>query len=190
MFEYLGILIAVILGLSLTHLLRGLAKLIHLRRDAKIYWVHIVWTVNMLIYVLAVWWGMYWWTHLHDWTILEFFFIAGYCTVLFMLASILYPTECLPGEDFEHYFYANKSWFFGTQILAFLLDIPETLAKAGAHQREVPLEYFIFIPLILAINVAALVTDKRRIHAVLCVAWLAVMIWYLTFTSIDTIIAR
>jgi hypothetical protein len=32
MFEYLGILIAVILGLALTHLVRGLAKLIHERR--------------------------------------------------------------------------------------------------------------------------------------------------------------
>jgi hypothetical protein len=30
--EYLGVLIAVILGLSLTHLLRGLSKLIHMRR--------------------------------------------------------------------------------------------------------------------------------------------------------------
>jgi hypothetical protein len=58
MFEYLGVLIAVILGLSLTHLLRGLSRLIHMRRTVKPYWVQIVWTVNILIYVLAVWWGM------------------------------------------------------------------------------------------------------------------------------------
>ena len=49
MFEYLGVLIAVILGLSLTHLLRGLSKLIHLRRTCRVYWVQVVWTINILI---------------------------------------------------------------------------------------------------------------------------------------------
>jgi hypothetical protein len=79
MFEYLGVLIAVILGLSLTHLLRGLSKLIHMRRTIKPYWVQIVWTVNILIYVLAVWWGMFWWNKLQAWSIEEFFAIAAYC---------------------------------------------------------------------------------------------------------------
>jgi hypothetical protein len=36
-----GVLIAVILGLSLTHLLRGLSKVIHMRRTIKPYWVQI-----------------------------------------------------------------------------------------------------------------------------------------------------
>jgi hypothetical protein len=79
MFEYLGVLIAVILGLSLTHLLRGLSKLIHMRRTVKPYWVQIVWTVNILIYVLAVWWGMFWWNKLQAWSIEEFFAIAALC---------------------------------------------------------------------------------------------------------------
>jgi uncharacterized membrane protein len=69
MFEYLGVLIAVILGLSLTHLLRGLVKLIHMRRTIKPYWVQVVWTVNILLYVLAVWWGMFWWNRLESWSI-------------------------------------------------------------------------------------------------------------------------
>jgi len=94
MFEYLGVLIAVILGLSLTHLLRGLSRLIHMRRTVKPYWVQIVWTVNILIYVLAVWWGMFWWNRLQAWSIEEFFAIAAYCVVLFMLSSMLYPPEC------------------------------------------------------------------------------------------------
>ncbi len=122
-------LIAVILGLSLTHLLRGLSKLIHMRRTIKPYWVQIVWTVNILVYVLAVWWGMFWWNKLESWSIEEFFAIAAYCSVLFMLSSMLYPPEFPNDLDFKDYFFTNKSWFFGILILATLLDVPETATQ-------------------------------------------------------------
>jgi hypothetical protein len=190
MFEYLGVLISVILGLALTHLLRGLAKLIHMRRTVRPYWVHIVWTINILIYVLAIWWGMFWWNNLEEWTIERFFFIAAYASVLFMLASMLYPPD-LSGElDCEQYFYENKSWFFGIQLLAFLIDIPETLAKGVSHLRGVPRQYVVFIPIVLTICVVGLVTSNRRVHGALCVIWLLVTMSYLTFTSIDRAVAR
>ena len=93
------------IGLALTHLLRGLAKLIHLRRTVRPYWVHVVWTINILIYVLAIWWGMFWWNKLQVWTIEEFLFIIGYSIVVFMLASMLFPWDFPHGLDFEEYFF-------------------------------------------------------------------------------------
>ena len=187
MFEYLGVLIAVILGLSLTHLLRGLSKLIHMRRTIKPYWVQIVWTVNILVYVLAIWWGMFWWNKLESWSIEEFFAIAAYCSVLFMLSSMLYPPEFLNDLDFKDYFFTNKSWFFGILILATLLDVPETLAKGFTHLRDVPLQYAIYIPTVLVICVIGLFSKSRRVHGVLCIAWLFATSSYLTLTSIDRI---
>jgi hypothetical protein len=132
-FEFLGVLISVILGLALTHLLRGLAKVIHMRRTAKPYWVHIVWTFNTLLYVLALWWGMSSWNALRSWTIEWYLFIAGYVSVMFMLASMLYPPDFADDLDCEGFFFANKGWFFGLLVVALLLDIPETLAKGVAH---------------------------------------------------------
>jgi hypothetical protein len=190
MFDYLGILVAVILGLSLTHLLRGLSKLIQQRRTVKPYWVHVVWTINILIYVLGIWWGMFWWTRLQVWTIEEFFYIALYCIVLFMLASMLYPPESSHDLNCEEYFFANKSWFFGIQLAAWLLDIPETLAKAGAHLRDVPRQYEYFVPTMLLICVVGLGSTNRRVHGVLCLAWLAAIIAYLTFTSLEKIVVQ
>jgi hypothetical protein len=48
-FDYFAVLISVILGLALIHPLRGLAKLIQMRHEIKPYWVHIVWTFNVII---------------------------------------------------------------------------------------------------------------------------------------------
>jgi hypothetical protein len=190
MFEYLGILIAVILGLALTHLVRGLSKLIHTRRTAKIWWPHILWTINILIFVLGAWWGMFWWNGLREWTIQQFFFITTYCTTLFLLASMLYPPECPDDIDCERHFLDNKNWFFGIQIVAWLLDVVETIAKSVSHLRDVPPQYVAFIPAMLAICIMGMVSKSRRVQAFLAVAWPAVVLSYLTLTALDKIVAH
>jgi hypothetical protein len=64
MFDYFAVLVSVILGLALTHVLRGLAKVIQVRRDCRIYVPQIVWTINVVFFVLAAWWGMFWFSFL------------------------------------------------------------------------------------------------------------------------------
>ena len=190
MFSYLGVLISVILGLALTHLLVGLSKLIQLRGSVKIYWVQVVWTINVILYVLALWWGMFWWNKLQVWTIEEFLFIIGYAIVVFMLASMLFPWDFSAGLDFEQYFFANKSWFFEILLTATLIDIPETLSKGSTHLRDVPKQYVLYIPITLTIVGIALVSKNRRVHAVLSVSWLALILAYLAFTSLSRIVAQ
>ncbi|HEY1725997.1 MAG TPA: hypothetical protein VGF89_11265 [Steroidobacteraceae bacterium] len=56
MFEFLCVLISIILGLALTHLLRGLAQGIHLRHIAKPYRLQLVWADNTLLsHTMAPW---------------------------------------------------------------------------------------------------------------------------------------
>jgi len=188
MFDYLGVLISIILGLALTHLLRGLSRLIHMRRTIRPYWVHVVWTFNIVLYVLAYWWGMYWWKHQPDWTMQQFLFLITYAIVVFMLGSMLYPPECPPDLDCERHFFDNRLWFFGILLLAFLMDIPETLLKGTEGLRAVPREYFVIITLFIAITVTGLVTANRKVHAVLAPAWLVLMVGYETLTSVDKIV--
>jgi hypothetical protein len=133
---------------------------------------------------------MFWWNRLELWTIERFFFIAAYASVIFILASMLYPPEFSSDRDCEANFFANKNWFFGIQLLAFLIDIPETLAKGVSHLRDVPREYMIFIPTMLLICVIGLSTSNRRVHGTLCVAWLLAMMSYVTLTSIDRVVAH
>ncbi len=187
MFDYFGVLISVIMGLALTHLLRGLGRLMQLRHEAQPYWVHIVWTVNALIYVLAIWWGMYWWKDLQDWSAAWFFFIAAYAIVLFMWAYMLFPQEFSPDVNFESYFYANRRWLFGIQTFMCLMDIPETLRKGAMHLRPTPAPYPLFIASLLLISVVGLVTSRRRVHAVLCVAWLVIVLCYMFLSTLARI---
>ena len=181
MFDYFGILISVILGLALTHALRGLSRLIQMRHIVRPYWVDIVWTFNVVVFVLAIWWGMYWWRSLHEWTTGWFYFIAAYAIVIFDGASMLYPAEYPDGLDFEQYFFSNRRWFFGLQTAVCLMDIPETLEKGAAHLRAVPEQYSLLTAVLLAISLAGIFTSKPRVHAVLCLTWTFATLGYSVF---------
>lgn len=190
MFDYLGVLLSVILGLALTHVLLGFVKLIQLRRSVRPYWVQIVWSVSVLLYVLAVWWGMYWWRHLGEWRFEEFVGLTGYAIVLFMMAGMLFPMKFIDGLDFEAYFFDQRKWFFGLFTLALLIDVPETVAKQTAGLRGVPVQYVVFLPFVLTLSVIGWLTSNRRVHGAIAVAYLAAFMAYLTLSSLDRIVVR
>ena len=189
MFEYLGVLLSIILGLALAHILFAVAHIIQKRHTVRPYWVQIVWAVNVLLFVLAVWWGMFWWRQLAEWHFEEFVFLIGYAIVLFMFAAVLFPIHFPESLDCESYFFSNRKWFFGLFALALLFDVPETLAKQTAGLRSVPAQYMVFIPFALALAVTGFLTTNRRAHALISLAFLLAALSYETLSSLDRIIA-
>lgn len=190
MFDYLGVLVSVIFGLALTHSLTGVSRVIQMRSHVRVYWVHLVWTLNIILYVLGLWWGMYWWKHLDDWTIERFLFLSGYASVIYLLSALLYPHEVAEGFDFEKHFESNRRWFFGVFLFALLLDIPETLSKGVSHLRDVPAQYVVFVPWMLGLGVAGFVFGGRRVQSLLALLVLFTFLAYLNFTSLERIIVR
>ena len=149
--------------------------------------MQLFWAVNVLAYVLAVWWGMYWWKHLSVWTVQEFTFLTTYAIVLFLMASALFPAGS--GSDQET-FERNRTWFFGLLVVAHLIDIPETSAKQVDGLRAVPPQYWFAIPTFIAIAILGLLTSRRRVHAILAPAWLMVLVSYEVFSALDQIVAK
>lgn len=184
LFEYLGVLISVVMGLGITHLLMGTSKVIQHRDSVRVYWVHIVWTANVLIYILAIWWGMFWWKSLAEWTFYHFLFVTLYAVALFLLAAMLYPWDFPDDFDFEEYFFRNRAWFFGIQFVAWAIDIPETTLKAGTGLRDLPEHYFFFVGVMLVLSLTGALTNNRRYHGIYAVAWLLFLLGYLGVTTL------
>jgi hypothetical protein len=182
-FEYIGVLISVIMGLGITHLATGATKLIQRRDEVRFDLPHALWTLNVLMYILLIWWSMFWWSGHEDWYAYQYMFITLYAIVLFFLAAMLYPWDMDKGFDIRAYFFRNRIWFFGGLAVAWLLDIPETVVKASTDLRPVPQEYIVFVSLHLAIAVIGLVTRNATVHLALPVAWLFLTTYY-AFASI------
>jgi hypothetical protein len=187
LFEYLGVLISVVMGLGITHLLIGTSKVIQNRDTIRVYWVHSLWTVNVLVYILAIWWGMFWWSSLAEWTFYHFLFVTLYAVALFLLAAMLYPWDFPDDFDFEEYFFRNQTWFFGIQFVAWLVDIPETIFKAGTGLRELPGLYFAFVGTLLTLSLIGALSSNRRFHRFYAVFWLLFVLGYLAQTTLAKI---
>lgn len=186
MFDYCAVLIAVILGLALIHPLRGLAKLIQMRHEVRVYWVHVIWTFNVIIWVVAIWLGMFWWRGLQELSSQWYLFLITYAAMQFLWAAILYPPEFTDQMDFENHFYANRYWFFGIQSAVVLMDVPETLVKAAMHLRPMPAQYPYLISGLLIVCATALLSSKRRVHSLLSVAWALITLGYLFLVPLMT----
>lgn len=175
-FEYIGVLVSVIMGLGITHLVTGAAKLIQHRDQVRSYLPHMLWTLNVLIFILLIWWGMFSWSTHDTWFAYEYLFITLYAIVMFFLASMLYPWD-MPGDiDVREHFSANRIWFFGTLLVAWWVDVLATLVKADVGLRPIPDGYFGFVGLQMLIAVIGIVTRRLIVHVILPVVFLAIAI--------------
>lgn len=186
-FEYIGVLISVIMGLSITHLAVGASKLIQNRDTARQYLPHALWTLNILLYILMIWWSMFWWSGLEDWTAVTYLGITLYAIVLFLTSAMLYPYDMGSNIDMDAYFFKNRTWFFGLMIIAWLLDIPETVGKEASGLRDVPPRYFILVASMIGIGIIGIVTPNRNVQAALPIAWLILLISFIGLSAVGVI---
>lgn len=186
-FEYIGVLVSVIMGLGITHLATGTSKIVQHRDSVRFYLPHTIWTINILIYILMIWWGMFWWSQHEDWFAYEYLFITLYAIVLFFLASMLYPWDMQADIDLEASFFRNRRWFFGALILAWLIDIPETMLKASSDLRDVPGNYFVFVSIELTAALIGFSFRNRIVHLLLPLIWLTFTLFYVLLSVVGRI---
>jgi len=179
-FEYLAILVSVVLGLAIARLTAKLSQSIKRKTRVQSYWVQRVWTFNIWLYVLGIWWGMVSWDRLEEWTFFLFLFIMLYATVIFLLADALYPDDMAPGTNLEEYFFAHRRWFFGLLVLTALVDIPETMLKEILELRPAPDGYLGLVAFWLVTAAVGMLTENRKVHAVLAIAWPVVTLGYVS----------
>lgn len=58
-FDYLSVLISIILALAMTRVLGGIGEMLQARSHRHIYWVHVIWIINLFLYLVVEWWIFY-----------------------------------------------------------------------------------------------------------------------------------
>lgn len=188
-FEYLGVILSVILGLGLTHLLAGVSKIIHHRRTLTISWIQLMWTVNVLMYIVIIWWGMFWWSEQQEWSFFLFLLLLSYAIVLFLAASLLYPWEFPDNFDFDAHFFDTRPWFFSVFILAWCIDIPETVLKSDGGLRDLPQAYLWMVAAQITLGLIGALWSNRKYHQFFAVFWPISTVGYLSVTTLAQIAA-
>ena len=117
-FEYVIVLISIILGLGITLVLTGVAEMIKRWKTIKHFWPYQIWIALAFILHIQEWWTTYDLKSIDAWTLPSFLFVASYPILLFILANLLFPTDWLKeGLDLKEFYFDNYKKFFVCVIL-------------------------------------------------------------------------
>jgi hypothetical protein len=172
-FEYVTVLISIILGLGITQIVSGVADLIHHSKQVKLYWPHLLWLVLVFFLQVQEWWQIYELKDYGAWHLPVFLFVVLYPIVLFILARILFPTISDSFVDLKEFYFNNFRKFFSFIIVLSLLAILENIFIHNRQPEEqvFPLALFFTSGFILLKNFR-----QEWIHQVFVIALVAVML--------------
>ncbi len=182
-FEYLVALLSVVAALGLARALSGIAKLVHLRNSISFSWVHVLWTINILVWLIAYWWFSFILSTIDTWTPQLLIFVLVYGATIYFLIALLYPDNVEKGTDFFDYFIDNRRWFFGTFLLLGVMDILDSLLKSSITESGGPplIPYIIFMSIWIIPSGLALHFENKSFHAVYAVGFFLALMGYLQY---------
>src|ERR1051325_5556111 len=134
-FEYLSVLISIILALGMTRVLAGVGEMLQARSRHHIYWVHVIWIVNLFLYLVIAWWIFYRWRDQQPWNFYLFLFVLISPTILYLASLLLFPKESDTGTsvDYKAHYYATHRAFFIIFALFVPVDILDSRLKGVPH---------------------------------------------------------
>lgn len=177
-YEYLTVFVSVVLGLAVVHLLSGVALILDTRVKESLDWIHSVWTANVFVTTLLVWWFNFNLTAVQEWSLPHFLNLVAYAVVLYLMAGLLYPVRGSEVVDFKAHFEANRPRFFIVFLTFQFVDFFDlALERAALGTAWNP----VHLTAVSGFSLAALVamrTSHRAFHGGLAVTWLLVCLMW------------
>ena len=107
-FEYVTVLISIVISLGITQILTGEASLVKRMHKVQFYWPHILWIIFVLLLHIQEWWVTYELRVYIPWRLPVFLFIMIYPINLFLLSRLLFPDK-FKGKviDLKEFYFKN-----------------------------------------------------------------------------------
>lgn len=173
-FEFVTVLISMILALAVGQLLAGAAALVKNRRRTRGYLTHSLWLANLFLSALLLWWTL-WDLRGINWTAFSYSYVVAAPTIMFFTVALLIPDDAGGREvDLQAHFFQVRLAFLGAMLAytcATWFDGP-LLAGQAVLGRIGQADL-----LVVAGIVGGLLTESRRYHLALAAFKMGVVGW-------------
>jgi uncharacterized membrane protein YhaH (DUF805 family) len=154
------VLVSIIVGLALTQLLSGAARLIQLRRRVPMHATTLLWMALLFLMDVQVWWVAFERRFTPQWTYFTFLLYLLIPITVFLLSYLVLPDmgdEDAP--DLRANFENNRGWFFGLLAAIPVISLVEQSVRDGSVPWDIDAAFRVFFTLLAV--VAARVRSER-----------------------------
>ena len=158
-FEYLSVLVSIIVGLALAHLLSSAARLLQLRRRLHLHATTLCWMAFLFLANIQIWWAGFERRDSTEWNFFTFLLYLLMPITGFLLSYLIVPDlDDADGIDLRRNFDDNRPWFF-----ALLVALPAiSLAEETLNSRfPTDLDALFRITLMAMAAIGVLVRNAR-----------------------------
>lgn len=179
-FQYLAVLLSIVLGLGVTQLLTGVGRLVQARGRVRTYWPTLVWVGLLLLIHVQTWWAMFELRTHAGWTLLTFGVVLLTPVCLYLMAALVLPDVAeATGEgcvlDLRAHYYAQTRWFLGAAGGV----IVSSLLRPVVMDGRMPLDLDRGLQLVfLALIAAGAVVRRPRYHEAMTAAVAVLLVVY------------
>ena len=177
-YEYLTIFISVVLGLAVVHLLSGISLILDTRVRQRVDWIHALWTTNVFLTTLLVWWFNFSLTAVRVWTLLHFLNLVSYSVVLYLLSALLFPVQGEEITDFRAHFEENRPRFFMVWLAFQVVDFADVVLARQALGSDWDRFRVVSLGVFAGAFAVGIRSSDRTFHGSVAIAWLLVCLWW------------
>ena len=181
-FEYIMVLVSIIVGLGVAHLLLGVGGVINRladpQRPLKLSVAYLAWLAMLFVWMVLFWWWEFrFGEFVSHWTVGLYFFLVIYAVTLFLLAAVMVPRSWDSVDDLEGYFLERRYWFYSLLLFANCIDIFDSYLKGGVERlvKEPPATFLLWAVIVAACLIGFRAT-RIQPHTVMGVLVLALQI--------------
>ena len=178
-FIHIRMVLSMVVSLAIARLLSGFARFVQHPGRVKVYWVHFLWAIHMLVMLIHFWWWEFALSRIGPWHFGQFAFVVAYGSVLYLLCAILFPDDITEYDGYQNYFMSRRRWFFGVLALVLVLDVVDTWIKGSSYLQALGAPYAARTIVGVLLCGAAAFTQNQRFHALLVCGTLVYQAWWI-----------
>ncbi len=175
-FDYLSVLISIILGLGITQVLSGFGRLLNVRSRVRWYGPAVAWGILLLLIHVQTWWAMFQLRTHTAWSLPVFLFVLLLPILLYLMAALALPDA--GGEapiDMRANYYAHAGWFFGLCLLVIAASMVRPIVLAGNFRLDAD---HAFQDLFFAGSAGGALTRREWYHRWMTAAFSLLIVFY------------
>lgn len=173
-FEYVTILISIILGLGITQLLSSVAETFYNSKKVVFYFPHTIWVAVILFLHIQEWFIIYEMKDYPLWKLTTFLFIILYPITLFIISKFLFPAgENEETINLKNYYFDNFKKIFYLFCFCIILSV---LFNIYFLDLPITQQLLLLIPFFIFLGMAVSGSKNEWLHKFIAILFLIVII--------------